>query len=110
MGLRTPVDQLILSFYVLCGLTRLARFNVTVAVLPKDKTGKSQYFEGIPIPFACLTSAAVLALWVSQGWVLDKIPLGVALRGTPVEFHPSVALFLLNGCLMVSKTLQIPKP
>jgi CDP-diacylglycerol---serine O-phosphatidyltransferase len=110
IGFQTPLDQLILSFYVLCGLTRLARFNVTVAVLPKDKTGKSKYFEGIPIPFACLTISTVLAFFVSQGWIHDGIPLGVALKGTPLEFHPSVACFLLNGCLMVSKTLQIPKP
>lgn len=79
-------------------------------MLPKDKTGKSKYFEGIPIPFACLTIASVLAFWVSQGWILDNVPLGVALKGTPLEFHPSVAYFLLNGCLMVSKTLHIPKP
>ena len=110
VGFRTPVDQLILSFYVLCGLTRLARFNVTVAVVPKDKTGKSKYFEGIPIPFACLTIASVMAFWVSQGYVLDNIPLGVAMKNTPLEFHPSAALFFLNGCLMVSKTLQVPKP
>ncbi|ERF76440.1 hypothetical protein EPUS_07320 [Endocarpon pusillum Z07020] len=110
MGFRTPLDQVILSFYVLCGLTRLARFNVTVAVLPKDHTGKSKYFEGIPIPFACLTIASMLAVNVSQGWILDSIPLGVALKGTPLEFHPSVAAFLMNGCLMVSKTLHIPKP
>jgi CDP-diacylglycerol---serine O-phosphatidyltransferase len=110
LGFRTPLDQLILVFYVLCGLTRLARFNVTVAMLPKDETGKSKYFEGIPIPFACLTISALLAFWVSQGWILDKIPFGVALKDTPLEFHPSIACFVLNGCLMVSKTLHIPKP
>jgi CDP-diacylglycerol---serine O-phosphatidyltransferase len=110
IGFRTPVEQLILAFYVLCGLTRLARFNVTVAVLPKDKTGKSQYFEGIPIPFACLTIASLLAFWVSQGWILDNLPLSVVMKGSLLEFHPSVAIFLLNGCLMVSKTLHIPKP
>ena len=110
IGFRAPIDQLVLAFYVLCGLTRLARFNVTVAVLPKDETGKSEYFEGIPIPFACLTIASLLAFWVAQGWVLDKLPFGVAMKGTPLEFHPSVAIFLLNGCLMVSKTLHVPKP
>ncbi|POS88337.1 phosphatidylserine synthase, partial [Erysiphe pulchra] len=38
IGLRTPVDHFILTFFVLCGLTRLARFNITVANLPKDST------------------------------------------------------------------------
>lgn len=109
IGMRTPVDHLLLTFFVLCGLTRLARFNVTVAALPKDKTGKSQYFEGTPIP-TTLSIAALMAYWVSQGWVLHNIPLGVAAKGTHFEFHPIVGLFVLSGCFMVSKTIHIPKP
>jgi CDP-diacylglycerol---serine O-phosphatidyltransferase len=110
IGFRTPLDQLILTFYVLCGLTRLARFNVTVAVLPKDKTGKSKYFEGTPIPFACLTLVSLMVFWVNRGWVLDDLPGGKVAEGTPIEFHLAALLFVLNGCLMVSKTLHIPKP
>ena len=110
IGFRTTVDHVVLAFYVLCGLTRLARFNVTVAMLPKDKTGKSKYFEGTPIPFACLTVSSFMALWVYMGWILDDIPFGMLLEGTLLEFHPVVALFILNGCLMVSKTLHVPKP
>jgi CDP-diacylglycerol---serine O-phosphatidyltransferase len=79
-------------------------------MLPKDETGKSKYFEGIPIPFACLTIASLLSFWVLQGWVLDSIPLGMILKDTPLEFHPAAAVFVLNGCLMVSKSLHIPKP
>lgn len=110
LGFRTFADQILLSFYVLCGLTRLARFNVTVAMLPKDKTGKSQYFEGTPIPFACLTSSAIMATWTAMGLIHDKIPLGVTLAGTPFEFHPAALLFFINGCLMTSKSLHVPKP
>ncbi|KAL1852690.1 hypothetical protein Plec18170_005825 [Paecilomyces lecythidis] len=109
LGVRTPVDHLILAFFVLCGLTRLARFNVTVAVLPKDKTGKSKFFEGTPIP-TTLSIAAFMAYWVSQGWILDDLPLGLAAAGTPFEFHPIALLFAVSGCLMVSKTIKIPKP
>ncbi|EXJ85191.1 phosphatidylserine synthase [Capronia epimyces CBS 606.96] len=110
IGFRTNVDQLFLTFYVLSGLTRLARFNVTVAMLPKDKTGKSQYFEGTPIPFACLTSSAVMATWTFLGLIHDSLPLGTVLPGTLLEFHPVGLLFIINGCLMVSKTLHVPKP
>ncbi|EHY55479.1 CDP-diacylglycerol-serine O-phosphatidyltransferase [Exophiala dermatitidis] len=110
IGFRTGVDQLFLSFYVLCGLTRLARFNVTVAMLPKDKTGKSKYFEGTPIPFACLTTSAIMATWTYTGLIHNSIPLGTALSGTALEFHPVALLFIINGCLMVSKTLHVPKP
>src|SRR5690348_6533886 len=110
MGFRTGIDQLILTFYVLCGLTRLARFNVTVAMLPKDKSGKSKYFEGTPVPFACLSVSALMAFWVGMGWIHDQIPLGAVFTGTLLEFHPVVLLWALNGSLMVSKTLHVPKP
>lgn len=94
---------------MLCGLTRLARFNVTVAVLPKDKSGKSKYFEGTPIP-TTLAIVSLMAYWVSQGWILDDLPLGVAAKDTIFEFHPAVLLFVVHGCLMVSKSIHIPKP
>lgn len=109
LGIRTTLDHLFLTFFVLCGLTRLARFNVTAAVLPKDKTGKSKYFEGTPIP-TTLGIVGLMAYWVSQEWILEDIPLGLAAQGTLFEFHPIVLLFVLHGCLMVSKTLRIPKP
>lgn len=109
IGIRTPVDHLILSFFVLCGLTRLARFNVTVAVLPKDETGKAQFFEGTPIP-TTLSIAAIMAYWLSQGWILDDIPFGIMGLDTIFEFHPAALLFVLSGCLMISKTIHIPKP
>lgn len=109
LGVRTPVDHLFLAFFVLCGLTRLARFNVTVAVLPKDKSGKSKFFEGTPIP-TTLSIASLMAYWVSQGWILDELPLGLVAEGTAFEFHPVVVLFVLHGCMMVSKTIHIPKP
>merc|ERR1712000_169916 len=36
IGMRSLADTVLLTFFVLCGLTRLARFNVTVSTLPKD--------------------------------------------------------------------------
>ncbi|KAI9738213.1 MAG: CDP-diacylglycerol-serine O-phosphatidyltransferase [Cirrosporium novae-zelandiae] len=109
LGIRTPLDHLLLAFFVLCGLTRLARFNVTASVIPKDKAGKASYFEGTPIP-TTLSIAAVMAYWVSQGWIHENVPLGVLAKDTMFEFHPIVGLFILSGCLQVSKTLHIPKP
>lgn len=109
LGLRTPVDHFLLTFFVICGLIRLARFNVTVAMVPKDETGKSKYFEGTPIPMSML-NVQIMAYWVYKGWTLAQIPLGVWLEGTVLEFHPAVFLFVIHGCLMVSKTIRIPKP
>ncbi|KAI9822164.1 MAG: hypothetical protein M1832_003167 [Thelocarpon impressellum] len=109
LGLRTPLDHICLTFFVLCGLSRLARFNVTVANVPKDATGKAKYFEGTPIP-TTLSIAAAMAYWLSQGWVLDNVPLGIVGKGTLAEVHPVVGAFVLSGCLMVSKSIHIPKP
>lgn len=123
LGLRTPLDTLALAFFVLCGLTRLARFNVTVAALPKDATGKSKYFEGAPIPTS-LCIVAAMALAIRSGMVVggsaavaggnsssDPVVGGVMLGdwfGGGV--HPVVLVFAAWGCALVSKTIHIPKP
>lgn len=112
LGLRTTLDTLFLSFFVLCGLTRLARFNVTVAALPKDATGKSKYFEGTPIP-SSLCIVAAMAWCVSTGRVGagEKGLIGsVWAEGGLLEVHPIALLFVGWGCAMVSKSIHIPKP
>ncbi|KIN05457.1 hypothetical protein OIDMADRAFT_63413, partial [Oidiodendron maius Zn] len=43
IGFRTPVDQVVLIFYVLCGVARLARFNVAAHLIPKNAHGKAQH-------------------------------------------------------------------
>ncbi len=108
IGMQTSVDHLMLSFFILCGLTRLARFNVTTAVIPKDKTGKASYFEGTPIPTS-LGLDAVMAYWISKGWIHDALPWGTWFTGTIFEMHPAVALFAIHGCLKTSKSIHIPK-
>lgn len=109
IGLRSFFDTLLLTFFILCGLTRLARFNVTVQYLPKDVTGKSKYFEGTPIP-TTLTIAGAMAFWLQQGWIHDEMPFGTFGEGTWYEVHPITGLFVAWGCMMVSKSIKIPKP
>src|SRR6266404_11957 len=48
-GLNTPLDQGILLFFAGCGVSRLARYNVTAERLSAQH-GKVEYFEGTPIP------------------------------------------------------------
>ena len=50
LGLRGGWDVLCLTYLVVCGVSRLARFNVTAAALADASTGKVKYFEGTPIP------------------------------------------------------------
>lgn len=109
MGSRSTLDTVGLTYFVLCGLARLARFNVTVALLPKDATGKSKYFEGTPIPTSLATDG-LMAYWLSQGWILGDLPLGVWAEGTLLEFHPMVLIFMVHGCMMTSRTIRLPKP
>ena len=45
VGVNTPLDQVILLFFVGCGVSRLARYNVTAERL-SAQTGRVKYFEG----------------------------------------------------------------
>jgi len=106
-GLQTALDQGILMYFVGCGLSRLARYNITAEALSTD-TGKVTHFEGTPIPTSVLLVLALVALaWA--GRTGDGLPLGsVSIGGA--AFHPFVLAFGLSGSLMISKTLRIPKP
>lgn len=107
VGMRTTLDTVVLTYFVCCGIARLARFNATVASQPKDTSGKIKYFEGTPIPTS-LTLVAIIAYLVSHGQYLDALPL---YEIAPTwDFHPWVLIYALSGTLMVSKTLRIPKP
>ncbi|QIX00376.1 hypothetical protein AMS68_005893 [Peltaster fructicola] len=109
-GFRTGLDQIVLTLFVLAGLARLARFNVSTGSIPKDATGKALYFEGLPIPTSLLVQGSLLTFWLYQGWVLDDIPGGIAFEGTIFEVHPAVGIWFLHGCAMISRTLHVPKP
>ncbi|CCD26855.1 CDP-diacylglycerol--serine O-phosphatidyltransferase NDAI_0I02870 [Naumovozyma dairenensis CBS 421] len=109
IGLQTTFDVFVLSFFVLCGITRLARFNVTVGQLPKDKKGKSKYFEGFPMP-TTLVLVFGMAYCVAHGMIFDNMPLGIVRKDQILEFHPIVLTFFIHGCGMISKSLKIPKP
>ena len=66
-------DGVVLVYFVCCGVSRLARYNVTAESLSGD-SGKVAYFEGTPIPTSVVL-VAVLAWAVWQGRIGDR-PLG----------------------------------
>lgn len=100
-------DCLILAFFVSCGVSRLARYNITADALSADASGKVKYFEGTPIPSSVLL-VALLAVAAWQDRIGEAIYLGQWQLG-PWELHPLALLFALSGSLMISKTLRIPK-
>jgi CDP-diacylglycerol--serine O-phosphatidyltransferase len=97
---------LALLFFVGCGISRLARYNVTADALT-GHSGKVTYFEGTPIPTS-LALVAVMAILAWVGGIGPDLPFGTVALG-PFDVHPFVLLFVLSGSLMVSKTLRIPK-
>ena len=106
-GLQGGWDAAALAYFVCCGVSRLARYNVTAESLAGDESGKVKYFEGTPIPTSVVLTG-LLALAASQGALGDRIWGGVMELG-PWELHPLSLLFVLSGSLMISKTLRIPK-
>ncbi|CAO3684101.1 unnamed protein product [Umbelopsis ramanniana] len=118
VGMRTTLDTLILTYFVSCGIARLARFNATVALLPKDNTGKISHFEGLPIPSSLGLVAVLAYLVIGKGFLhADEFPYGVIDLAQLVgvdsklgQVHAFTLLFGIQGTAMVSKTLKIPKP
>ena len=106
-GMQGGWDWLILSYFVCCGVSRLARFNVTAEALSEGGE-KVKYFEGTPIPTS-LALVIVLAIATWQGRIGDALWFG-EMRLGPWMLHPLVLMYALSGSLMISKTLRIPKP
>ena len=105
-GLQGGWDAVVLAYFICCGVSRLARYNVTAESLSGD-SDKVAYFEGTPIPTSVVLTA-VLALAAWQGRLGESLYGGVWTLG-PWQLHPLTLMFALSGTLMISKTLRIPK-
>ena len=104
-GMQGLYDRVVLVFFVACGVSRLARYNVTAEQL-SGGTGKVKFFEGTPIP----TSLLLVMLLAFATW---QRALGEDLWGGVIDLggfrlHPLVLLFAVSGSLMVSR-IRIPK-
>ena len=107
LGLRGFWDAIVLTFFVCCGISRLARFNVTAATLTNVATGKVKYFEGLPIPTSVVLVMAMAALfWMDRTGAAFP---GGAFKIIGRDFHPFSLLFAASGSLMIS-TIKVPKP
>jgi len=106
-GLDGGWDVLALVYFVACGVSRLARYNITAEALAADASGKVKYFEGTPIP----TSVVLVGLMAFAAWLgrIGADIYGGAWLFAGLQFHPLVLLYALSGSLMISKTIRIPK-
>ena len=108
LGLRGGWDMLLLTYFVVCGVSRLARFNVTASALADADTGKVKYFEGTPIPTSVII-VGVLALAFGMDRIDEHVWFGAVQLG-PALLHPLALLYGVSGSAMISATLRIPKP
>jgi CDP-diacylglycerol--serine O-phosphatidyltransferase len=108
LGLRGGWDMVCLTYFVVCGVSRLARFNVTASALADTRTGKVKYFEGTPIP----TSIVIVAI-LAVAFLLDRVAEAIwfgTLQLGPALLHPFALIYVVSGSAMISATLRVPKP
>lgn len=104
-GMQGLYDRIVLCFFVACGVSRLARYNVTAEKL-SEGSDKVKYFEGTPIPTSLLL-VLLLALAAAQGAIGEQL-WGGAVQVAGYTLHPLVLLFAVSGSLMISR-IKIPK-
>ncbi|MEP7244791.1 MAG: CDP-diacylglycerol--serine O-phosphatidyltransferase [Gammaproteobacteria bacterium] len=104
-GMQGLYDRVILAYFVACGVSRLARYNVTAEAL-SEGTGKVKYFEGTPIPTS-FALVLVLIVAASLGAIEDQLWFG-AVKLAGFTLHPLALLFAASGSLMISR-IRIPK-
>jgi CDP-diacylglycerol--serine O-phosphatidyltransferase len=108
LGMRGGWDMLVLAFFVVCGISRLARFNVTADALSAG-TGKVKYFEGTPIPSSILI-VIVLGVAFSRHAIDDQMWFGSFRVLELALLHPLTLIYAISGMGMISSTIRIPKP
>ena len=104
-GMQGLWDRVVLVFFVVCGVSRLARYNIT-AVKLSEGGDKVKYFEGTPIPTSLLL-VVVLAVAAAQGGIGAGLWGGMLQLGG-FRLHPLVLMFAVSGSLMISR-IRIPK-
>jgi CDP-diacylglycerol---serine O-phosphatidyltransferase len=108
LGMRGGWDMFVLTYFVVCGVSRLARFNVTAEELSDRDTGKVKYFEGTPIPTSVMI-VLLLGAAMYLGRIDEALWLGVTRIG-PAQLHPLTLIYAASGSAMISATLRVPKP
>ncbi len=103
-GMQGLYDRIVLTYFVACGVSRLARYNITAAALSEGD--KVKYFEGTPIPTSLLL-VVLMFVAATQGALRDALWFGqVVFAG--FTLHPMVLAFAVSGSLMVSR-IRFPK-
>ena len=105
VGMQGLYDRVVLLYFVMCGVSRLARYNVTAEKL-SEGSDQVRYFEGTPIPTS-LVLVLVLAVAIWRGAMGEQMWFGAIAIGK-FHLHPLVLMFAVSGSLMISR-YRIPK-
>ncbi|HEY4905355.1 MAG TPA: CDP-diacylglycerol--serine O-phosphatidyltransferase [Candidatus Sulfotelmatobacter sp.] len=105
LGMQGLFDRIILGFFVACGVSRLARYNVTAEALSAG-AGKVAFFEGTPIPTSFVL-VCLMAVATALGSTGEQLWFG-ELKISGHALHPLTLLFGVSGSLMISR-IRIPK-
>ena len=104
-GMQGLYDRIILVYFVACGVSRLARYNITAEAL-SEGGDKVKYFEGTPIPTSLLL-VILMAGAASQNALGESLWFGhIVFAG--FTLHPMVLLFAISGSGMISR-IRFPK-
>jgi CDP-diacylglycerol--serine O-phosphatidyltransferase len=105
-GMQGLYDRIVLVCFVACGVSRLARYNITAEAL-SEGGDKVKYFEGTPIPSSLLLVMLMIGA-ATQGALGESLWFGqVVFAG--FTLHPIVLFYAVSGSLMVSR-IHFPKP
>lgn len=104
-GMQGLYDRIVLVYFVACGVSRLARYNITAEALSEGGS-KVKYFEGTPIPTSLLL-VIMLFIAATQGALRESLWFG-ELKLAGFTLHPLVLVFAVSGSLMVSR-IRFPK-
>jgi CDP-diacylglycerol---serine O-phosphatidyltransferase len=105
-GMQGLYDRIVLAYFVACGVSRLARYNITAEAL-SEGGDKVKYFEGTPIPSSLLLVMLMFGA-ATQGALGESLWFGQVLFAG-FTLHPMVIFFAVSGSLMVSR-IHFPKP
>jgi len=105
-GMQGLYDRIVLVCFVACGVSRLARYNITAEAL-SEGGDKVKYFEGTPIPSSLLLVMLMFGA-ATQGALGESLWFGQVVFGG-FTLHPIVLFFAVSGSLMVSR-IHFPKP
>lgn len=68
LGLRGVWDCILLSYFVCCGVSRLARYNVTAESLADATSGKVTHYQGSPVPTSLILVLILLVAYMNGQW------------------------------------------